>query len=133
MKIHHIGLVVDRIEDRLPRFTDTLGLKPISEIVLDPAQESRLLLLTDDSGGVHVELIEPTSPTSPVARSAAEGGGLAHICYEAPDLDAEIARLVGDGALLVRQPLPAVLFDGHRVAFLYLQGHGVIELLEVAS
>lgn len=133
MRIHHIGLVVDRIEDRLSRFTDDLGLAQISDVVIDPAQESRLVLLADDSGAVRIELIEPTSETSPVASSAAKGGGLAHVCYEAADLDAEIARLVDRGALLVREPLPAVLFDGRRVAFLFLRGHGVIELLEAGS
>ena len=133
MKIHHIGLVVDSIEDRLPLFTGAFGLERTSDIVLDPEHEARLVLLGDGSGPVRIELIEAASDSSPVARSAGQGGGLAHICYEVDELEGEISRLRSEGALIVKEPTPAVLFDGRRVAFLYTKGHGVIELLEAEA
>lgn len=132
MKLHHVGMVVPSIEDHLPHYVDTLGLKAVTGIVEDPAQKARLILLSDGQGGSFIELIEPTTDDSPVARQAAAGGGFAHLCYETRDLAGEIKRLRSSGALLIRPPTPAPLFDNRPVAFLYLRAtQSVLELVEI--
>ncbi len=134
MKIHHVGVVVPSIKDYLHYYTEILGFTQVSPIVHDPVQDVRLTMLADGGGttgnGAGIELIEPASPASPVAARAAEGGGLAHICYQVDDLDKEINRLRSLGAILVRKAAPAVLFCGKRVAFLFMKGNNLIELVE---
>lgn len=132
MKLHHIGIVVKSIEASLPHFTNVLELSQASDIVYDPAQDSRLVMLRGANGNPDVELIEPASPRSPVAKIAARGGGIAHMCYAVANVDTALAELRQKGALVIQQPTPAVLFDQRRVAFLFCKGNVVIELVEQA-
>lgn len=132
MKFHHVGIVVASLTEGLAYYRDLLGLTPTTDIVHDPQQQVNLILLADPThpAGATIELIEPATPTSPVARTAASGGGPAHTCYEVDDLPGELARLQSSGALVVRPPTPAPLFGGRRVAFLLLKNRHLIELLE---
>lgn len=131
MKLHHVGVVVPSIERALEHYRAVLRLEPATPVVYDPAQNANLLMLAAPGGGPGLELIEPAAATSPVARQAAgRGGSLAHLAYEVGDIEAEIARQREAGALTVREPVPAVLFGGRRVAFLYLRTRHLIELVE---
>ncbi len=130
MRLHHVGVVVPSITDALAHYRTALNLEPTGSPVYDPHQDARVVMLADAADGPGLELIEPGSPTSPVARQAERGGGLAHTCYEAADLEAELARLRAAGAMPVRAPAPAVLFGGRRVAFVFLRTRHLIELLE---
>jgi methylmalonyl-CoA/ethylmalonyl-CoA epimerase len=129
MKLHHVGIVVPNIAVSEQNLCEVLAMRSASPQVSDPQQRSHLVLLADTHGST-IELIEPHAPGSPAARSAASGGGLAHLCYETPDLEREVARMREAGALLIQRPTPAVLFHGRRVAFVYLRSKVVIELLE---
>jgi methylmalonyl-CoA/ethylmalonyl-CoA epimerase len=53
-----------------------------------------------------------------------------HVCYVAKDLDRELVRLRTQGALLVRRALPAVAFQGRRIAWVYTRQRLLVELLE---
>lgn len=130
MKVHHVGIVVPSIEAVLDEYTAGLGFTQATQVVFDPEQDCRLVLLTGAGDVAGIELIEPASDDSPVARLAKRGGGYAHICYQVGDLDAEVARLRERGAVLVQKPTPAVLFDGRRVAFMFLRSRQLIELVE---
>lgn len=133
MRLHHVGVVVRSLEQALPHYERALRMTRTTGIVHDPAQDANLIMLAGPDGGPGLELIEPASESSPVARQAKKAGGPAHTCYEVDDLEGEIARLRGEGALLVQAPTPAVLFGGRRVSFLFLRTRHLIELVETAA
>jgi methylmalonyl-CoA/ethylmalonyl-CoA epimerase len=61
------------------------------------------------------------------------GGGLHHLCYEIDDLEDQLALSRAQGGLVVRQPLPAVAFEGRRIAWVYTRNKLLVEYLERAK
>ncbi len=83
-------------------------------------------------GDAHLELLEPTSPDSPVAKFIDKRGeGIHHICLRVTNIDEQLAALRAKGYRLINEsPVPGA--HGCRVAFLHpAAGNGVlIELSE---
>jgi methylmalonyl-CoA/ethylmalonyl-CoA epimerase len=129
MIIDHIGVVVGSIEAAAAYYTSHFGLREIGGRIVDPLQDVELQFLEDDTGA-RVELVRPLSGDSPAARALKAGGGLNHICYRVADLEASVRSLVAKDAKVVREPLPAVAFDGRRVTFLYTRQRELIEIVE---
>ena len=132
MTIDHVGVVVESLEASATYYIRHFGLRRVSGPIVDALQDVELQFLEDDRGQ-RIELVRPVSARSPVARALAAGGGVNHICYQVADLAAAMESLVGDGAKTVRQPLPAVAFNGRRVAFLYTRQRELVELVEAES
>lgn len=128
MTIHHIGVLVSDL---------TAGRTLIETFfagkVLGPPVEDRLQQATVqfyDCGGAKLELIVPLGPDSHLHNVLArQGEGLVHLCYETADLDAAVARMRGQGALLISRR-PAAAFGGREVAFLFLPNKMIVELLQ---
>jgi len=129
MTIDHVGIVVGSLEQAAAYYRSAFGLRLVRERIVDPLQDVELQFLEDD-GGTRLELIHPLSDKSPVARALKQGGGLNHICYRVEDLESSIQAMVANGAKVVREPLPAVAFDGRRVTFLYTRERELIEFVE---
>jgi methylmalonyl-CoA/ethylmalonyl-CoA epimerase len=127
---HHVGYVVASIEESLPRFVATLCPPWVSAVIEDPIQRVKVLFLGAGPDGPVIELVEPVGPQSPVTRVLAAGGGLHHVCYQADDLEQEIARTKGAGAVLIRKPQPATAFGGRRICWLMTADRLLLELLE---
>jgi methylmalonyl-CoA/ethylmalonyl-CoA epimerase len=89
-----------------------------------------LFSFAGQAGEAAIKLVEPTSETSPVASFLKRGRGMHHVCYVAKNLDRELVRLRTQGALLVRRALPAVAFQGRRIAWVYTRQKLLVELLE---
>jgi methylmalonyl-CoA/ethylmalonyl-CoA epimerase len=124
MQLHHIGVACGNIEegiDHLLRMHTVVGRTPV---IHDPEQDAQLVLLTL-ADGTHIELVAGRSVEALVKRNI----GIYHLCFEVADMQAEIDRLVDEGAKLLGPPRPAVLFGGRPVAFLYVD-YGMIELLQ---
>ena len=70
-------------------------------------------------GETRIELLEPTSEESPVARFLSKRGpGVHHICFSVDDIDGALEELSSRGfRLLHRTAIPGA--DGKRVAFLH--------------
>lgn len=133
MTLHHIGYVVDSIEDRIASLAASLGAKQVSEIFEDPIQRSRVVFLalpTSAPSVVQLELVQPATPDSPVARFVEKGGGFHHLCYEVDDLEAQLQGMKAQKAVLIRSPKPAVAFGGRRIAWVRTQDPVLIEYLE---
>lgn len=130
MTIDHIGIVVSSIEIAADYYVHSFGLRRSGGTIKDTLQDVELQFLEDDRGQ-RIELIQPASAASPVARAVKTGGGLNHICYRVADLEETMRTLVAEGAKLVSEPTPAVAFDGRRVAFLYTRQRELIELVEI--
>jgi len=90
-QINHIAIAVNRLEEAIPYYRDVLRLEFTgTEEVAD--QKVRVALFK--AGDVRIELLEPTSDDSPVAKFLAKKGpGLHHVAFQTDDLGAELQRL----------------------------------------
>ncbi len=123
MKLHHIGVACKDIDGEIAAISKIHRVIEQSAKVFDAEQDAELVLLTLIDG-TRIELVSGRQ----VAVFVKKNISYYHLCYEVTDIDAEIERLVGEGALLISPPKPAVLFEGRKVAFLNVS-YGLIELL----
>lgn len=131
LTLHHIGSVVDSIAQRIESYATSLGGVSVSPVYEDPIQRSRVAFITlPTPGGVQLELVEPATPDSPVARFLEKGGGLHHLCYEVDDVEQQIRFMKQQGAVLIRSPKPAVAFGGRRIAWVSTRDRLLVEYLE---
>ena len=90
-RVHHVGLVVRRLEDGLAFWRDALGLR-ISRQATVRDQGVRAALLP--IGRSEIELLEPVDPGGGVAKFLERRGeGLAGLVLEVEDLEAATAAL----------------------------------------
>ena len=89
-KIDHIGVAVPNLEEALA-FYKAMGIEP-SHIEEVASQQVKTAFLT--IGDVHVELLEPTSEESPVAKFLEKRGmGMHHVAYEVDDINLALTAL----------------------------------------
>lgn len=129
MRIHHIGIATNNIERLAAYYEQALGARLTSQIIEDEAQRVRVAFAELDDGAL-LELVEPLPPESPIQRILERGGGPYHICTTVEDIEGAIVRARAGGALVISLPRPAKALGGRRVAFLYIDGNNLIELLE---
>ena len=99
-KIDHIGVAVSNLDEAL-KFYKAVGVEP-SHIEEVPSQKVKTAFLT--VGDVHIELLEPTSPESPIAKALEKRGpGMHHIAYEVSDINSALAALKGNGIALINE------------------------------
>jgi methylmalonyl-CoA/ethylmalonyl-CoA epimerase len=127
MKLDHTGIAVKSLDDA--RIYEDLGLK-IDHVEDVKTQGVKTAFIS--VGDANLELLEPLSPDSPVAKFIEKRGeGIHHICFRVTDIEAHLARLKKQGYRLIHEaPVPGA--HGCRVAFLHpAAGNGVlIELSE---
>jgi methylmalonyl-CoA/ethylmalonyl-CoA epimerase len=115
-KLDHIGIAVESIEAALKFFRDALGLT-LEKIEEVPGQKVRVAFLP--IGETHIELIEPTSPDSPVKKFLSEKGeGIQHLAFETDDVQKALDDLKAKGVQVI-DASPRAGAGGSRVAFLH--------------
>lgn len=127
-RVHHVALVVHRMDDALGLWRDVLGL-PVEQLL--PVESDGVRICFLPVGESKMELVEPVDPDTGVARFlATRGEGFHHVCFEVPDLAAALTDLAGRGVDLV-DAAPRRGAEGP-VAFLHPRGtQGVlVELIE---
>ena len=99
-KIDHLGIAVTSIEAALPYYENVLGLK-LDRIEEVPAQKVKTAFF--DIGGVWLELLEPTSPDSPIAKYLEKNpsGGMHHLAFLPDNVGNELALAKGKGIKLI--------------------------------
>ncbi|MEO8636223.1 MAG: methylmalonyl-CoA epimerase [Gemmatimonadales bacterium] len=125
--IAHIGIAVENIEAALPFYRDVLHLTPGPPETADGAR-----IVSLSFGHSEVELLEPQSPESPIAKFLSRRGpGIHHVCYRVPDLDAALLACRAAGYRLV-DDVPRRGAGGHRIAFVHPKSTAgiLIELTE---
>ena len=116
MKIEHIGIATRALGDALDFWQGVLGLEvEHTEAVTD--QKVRVAMLP--IGESQIELLEATSPDSPIANFMEKRGpGIHHIAIRVDDIHAELAKLKEKGARLIDET-PRVGAGGCLVAFVH--------------
>jgi methylmalonyl-CoA/ethylmalonyl-CoA epimerase len=123
-KIEHIGIAVNSLETSNLLFEKLLGTPPYkSEEVASEGVKTSFFL----SGPNKVELLEATTPDSPIAKFLEKKGeGIHHIAFDVTDIVAEIARLKAEGFMVLNE-VPKKGADNKLVAFLHPKGtNGVL-------
>ena len=120
MKLHHVGIVVDDIESGIQRYKALFGFVPVSEVVDDPIQKVSVVLLSNpESDGAPIELIAPLTDDSPVSNILKGNLRLYHLCFLVDNIEEALQNLRSNGAIIISGPVPAELFEGKRIAFVY--------------
>jgi len=126
-RIAHIGIAVRALDDLLPFYREVLGLP---DVPLDDADGAVIAGLA--AGESLVELLEPSTASSPIGRFVARRGpGIHHVCFAVDDLDETLDKCRAAGVRLIDET-PRLGAEGKRIAFLHPSATGgvLIELTE---
>jgi methylmalonyl-CoA/ethylmalonyl-CoA epimerase len=116
MKLHHVGIVVPKIQDSVGELTKYLKFETISLPTLIGSQKVNVCFLK--TGQSYIELIEPASDNSPVSNFLSKGGGFHHLCFEVKDIHKQVTDLEKKGARVVVKPVTG--FENRLIAFVLL-------------
>ena len=126
--IDHLGIAVKSLATAKTIY-EKLGLAVSAEETV-PAEQVRLVMVP--IGDSRLELLEPTSENSIIAKFIAKRGeGLHHISLRVPDLAATVECLKNDGVRLVSDEIKTGA-GGHRYVFVHPSSTGgvLLELVE---
>jgi LAO/AO transport system kinase len=128
MKISHLGLAVPSV-DGGGAIWELLGLV---ETHREEVASQKVITSFRPVGESSLELLEPTSPESPIAKFLEKKGpGIHHLCLEVPDVAAMLEKLKAAGVRLINEtPVPGA--HGCLVAFIHPASTGGV-LLELSQ
>ncbi|MBC8507319.1 MAG: methylmalonyl-CoA epimerase [Chloroflexi bacterium] len=129
-KVDHVALVVGDIDAGLKFWRDALGLE-LEHIEDVPKEKSAIAFLP--VGDVEVELVQPTSDDSGIAKYLEKRGpGMHHICLEVDDIEGMLAQLKEKDVKLIHEE-PLIGVGGKKYAFIHPKAaFGVlVELYEI--
>jgi len=116
LRVNHIAIVVPEIDSALNFWQEALGLQ-LEHVEEISEQETVVAMLP--VGESEVELVQPTSETSGMAKYMAKRGpGLHHICFEVDDIEATQSELKAKGLRLINEE-PIIGASGKKVAFIH--------------
>ena len=128
-KIDHIGIAVKNLEESLKFYENVLGLKSSGTEVVEEQKVKVAFLPTGDS---EVELLEPTSSDSPIAKFIEKNGeGIQHMAYKVDDIEEAIAKMKELGMRMIDEK-PRYGAGGAKIAFCHPKSTGgvLIELCQ---
>lgn len=121
--IEHIGIAVKSIEDSLPYYENVLGLKCYN---IEEVTEQKVKTAFFKIGQTKIELLEPTSDDSAVAKFLEKKGeGIHHIAYAVPDVAEALAEVEQKGIQLIDKA-PRGGAEGLNIAFLHPKSTGSV-------
>jgi methylmalonyl-CoA/ethylmalonyl-CoA epimerase len=130
-RIAHIGIAVRSIDEAAKSY-ERLGLR-VTRRESVPSQKVTVGFLP--IGDTCIELVQPDSPDSPIARFLeTRGPGLHHICFEDADVATTLAELAAAGTRLIdKTPRPGA--HDTRVAFIHPESAAgvLVELSQPAA
>ena len=128
IKINHIAVVVNNIDDSLRFWQDALGL-PMGKVQEVPQEAVQIAFL--EAGDSHIELVSPTTEDSGIAKYLAKKGqGMHHICFEVEDISLALNQMREKNIELINEE--ARERDGRKYAFIHPKSTGgvLVELYE---
>lgn len=117
--IEHLGIAVKSIEEALPYYENVLGLKCYNiETVEDQKVRTAFLKV----GDVKIELLEPTSPESTIAKFIEKNngnGGMHHLAFAVEDGVASALAGMDEAGIRLIDKTPRRGAEGLNIAFLH--------------
>ena len=129
LKIDHIGIAVNSIEDGKKFWKDTLGLDFEGK---ETVEEQKVTTAFFPVGESEVELLESTAPDGPIAKYIEKKGtGMQHIAFRVENIESALSELKEKGIRLIDET-PRIGAGGAKIAFLHPKAtNGVlVELCE---
>ena len=123
-KIDHLGIAVKSLDEAISFYEQALGLKCEK---IEEVETQKVRTAFFDLGGIHIELLEPTSEESPIAKYLSKNGeGVHHVAYSTDDIAEQLNQAKEAGCKLINpEPVPGA--GGKKVAFLHPKStHGVL-------
>jgi len=130
-KIDHLGIAVPDLEEAMKTYAD-LGF---TFLKTEDVPQQKVKTAFYEIGESHLELLEATSPESPIAKYLEKNRpGIHHICVEVDDIDAALADYRDKGVRLINEEA-IIGAGGCRVAFVHPKATGgvLLELKEAAT
>ena len=129
MDVDHIGIAVNDLATALPRWERMFGsaASPPEEVA---TQKVKVAFL--EAGATHLEFLQPTDPTSTIARFLeSRGEGMHHLAFLVPSVDKMLAQLSADGARII-DSVSRPGARGRRVGFAHPSAFGgvLVEYVE---
>ncbi len=123
-KIDHLGIAVRNLDKSVEYYENSLGLSCHGR---EEVESQKVRTAFFEIGEVHLELLEPTSEDSPIARFLEKNGeGIHHIAFRTDDIEKQLNQASDSGVKLIHE----VPFEGAAnklVAFLHPKStHGVL-------
>ena len=116
LKIDHLGIAVNSIEEGKNFWTDVLGLKFEGTETVEPQKVTTAFFPVGES---EVELLESTAPDGPVAKFIEKKGqGIQHIAFRVENIEAALEELKEKGIRLIDEK-PRKGAGGAKIAFLH--------------
>lgn len=113
--VQHIGIAVRDIDASIDTFEKLFGVKCGSR---EKIEASKVEVAFFDLGNVHVELVSPVDPESPISRYLDKrGNGIHHICFDVEGIDEWLETLKSKDVKLLDET-PREGASGRRVAFI---------------
>lgn len=116
INIEHIGIAVKELASAIPLFEKLLNSECYKTERVETEQVNTAFF---KKGETKIELLEGTDASGVVAKFIGKKGeGMHHIAFEVADIEAEMARLKGEGFILLNEtPRPGA--DNKLVCFLH--------------
>jgi methylmalonyl-CoA/ethylmalonyl-CoA epimerase len=116
-KIDHLGIAVPSLDQAVPYYEKALGLKCEHR---EEVTSQKVRTAFFSVGGVHLELLEPTSPDSPIAKFLEKNpaGGIHHVAFGSDAIEAQLRQAAAAGVRLIHEK-PIDGAGGKLVAFLH--------------
>jgi methylmalonyl-CoA/ethylmalonyl-CoA epimerase len=130
-QIDHVAVVVDDMEKALSFWRDALGME-LHGLRDVPAENSQVAFLP--LPGSEVELVQPTTDDSGIAKYLAKRGpGMHHLCLEVDDIAGMMSQLKSKGVRLINEE-PRTAADGKKYAFIHPESTSgvLVELYQIS-
>jgi len=123
MKIDHIAIAVDNVEESAKVYQEALGIDDI-EFETVESEGVKVAILHLENG--RIELMQPTNDSSPIKKFLEKKGqGLHHMALETDNIDGEVSRMEGCGVQFLGKVRPGSA--GTKVTFIHPKSlHGVL-------
>ncbi|MFH1157191.1 MAG: methylmalonyl-CoA epimerase [Pseudomonadota bacterium] len=116
LKIDHLGIAVNSIDDGKNFWTDVLGLDFAGKETVETQKVTTAFFPVGES---EVELLESTSPDGPVAKYIEKKGeGIQHIAFRVENIEEALQELKDKGVRLIDEK-PRIGAGGAKIAFLH--------------
>ena len=116
LKIDHLGIAVNSIEDGKNFWTDALGLGFEG---CETVEEQKVTTAFFPVGESEVELLESTTPDGPIAKFLEKKGqGIHHVAFRVENIEAALSELKEKGVKLIDEK-PRKGAGGAKIPFLH--------------
>ena len=123
--IEHLGIAVKSLDEAIPYYENILGMKCYS---IEEVADQKVKTAFFKVGQTKLELLEPTSDESPIAKFIEKHGeGIHHLAFAVEDGVANaLAEMEGKGVRLIDKA-PRKGAEGLNIAFIHPKStHGVL-------